>query len=118
MSACAYTLELAFYPLQMIYKEINRYFNVILLSQFSYIFMHTYNRRHNIDNQTSACAYAFKLAVYPCHVRTSTMVRACDRLGSERTSSDDKCIDDCVYTIISIRRLGGPKRMIAGCIEP
>ena len=68
MSACAYTLELAFYPFQIIYIEINRYFNVILLSLFYRIFMHTYNRRHNIDNQIRACAYAFKSAFYPCHI--------------------------------------------------
>jgi hypothetical protein len=42
--------------------EINRHFNVLLLSLFPYIFMHTYNRRHNIHNQTSACAYAFNSA--------------------------------------------------------
>jgi hypothetical protein len=48
------------YPFQIIYIEINRYFNVLLLSLFPHIFMHTYNRRHNIDNQIRACAYAFK----------------------------------------------------------
>ena len=30
--------------------------------------IHTYNHRHIIDNQTSACVYAFKSAFYPCHI--------------------------------------------------
>ena len=68
MSAFAYHFELAFHSFQIIYIKINRYFNVILLSWFSHIFMHTYICRHNIENYGSAWAYAFKLAFYPFQI--------------------------------------------------